>query len=302
VIDNCKDFLLICSENSLDRCNNDGDWVRLEIAHALEKGKNIIPVMLRGFAFPETLPADIEPIRMQNGVNANSHEYFDAAIDRLAEKFLISKPKIPVLSSTTVQAPSNSHSGAAPVLQASPNTPSVSAPQTKKCQGCGFELPVNMNFCGQCGFTFGTPTQPAYQQIQPQQYVQPQQAMASYSNNMNNIVVNVSNNNTDDGKSSKSTAAAFWLCFFLGNLGIHRFYVGKAGTGILWFLTSGLLGLGSFIDIFRIAYGSFSDFSGKKLAKSTGLKILVWFGILFQIAMLVGAVMLFMMVTGIELF
>ena len=92
VIDNCKDFLLICSENSLDRCNNDGDWVRLEIAHALSKGKNVIPVMLRGFAFPDALPADIEAIRMQNGVNANSHEYFDAAIDRLAEKFLNSTP------------------------------------------------------------------------------------------------------------------------------------------------------------------------------------------------------------------
>jgi RNA polymerase subunit RPABC4/transcription elongation factor Spt4 len=106
VIDNCKDFLLICSENSLDRCNNDGDWVRLEIAYALQKNKNIIPVMLRGFAFPDTLPADIEAIRMQNGVNANSHEYFDAAIDRLAEKFLISKSKgiIPIATQqSTVQ-------------------------------------------------------------------------------------------------------------------------------------------------------------------------------------------------------
>jgi len=93
VIDNCKDFILICSKGGLDRCVHEGDWVRLEIAHALEKGKNIVPVMLRGFEFPDVLPADIEPLRMQNGVNANSHEYFDAAIERLSDKFLTSKPQ-----------------------------------------------------------------------------------------------------------------------------------------------------------------------------------------------------------------
>jgi hypothetical protein len=96
VIDNCKDFLLVCSIGSLDRCVNEGDWVRLEIAHALQQGKNIVPIMLRSFHFPDVLPADIEAVRMQNGVNANSHEYFDAAIDRLAEKFLTAKPMISI--------------------------------------------------------------------------------------------------------------------------------------------------------------------------------------------------------------
>jgi len=92
VIDRCGDFVLICSKDSLERCANDGDWVRMEIAHALQKNKNIVPVMLRGFAFPEVMPDDIQAVRMHNGINANSHEYFDAAIDRLADKFLISKP------------------------------------------------------------------------------------------------------------------------------------------------------------------------------------------------------------------
>jgi len=93
VMDGCKDVIVVCSIGSLDRCVNDGDWVRLEIARAIEKGKNIVPIMLRGFAFPENLPADIANISMQNGVSANSHEYFDAAIERLQDKFLQSTPR-----------------------------------------------------------------------------------------------------------------------------------------------------------------------------------------------------------------
>jgi len=92
VIDGCKDVIVICSKDALNRCVNDDDWVRLEIAHALKKGKNVVPIMLKGFEFPEVLPDEIEALRMQNGINANSHEYFDAAIDRLADKFLVSKP------------------------------------------------------------------------------------------------------------------------------------------------------------------------------------------------------------------
>jgi hypothetical protein len=91
VIENCTDVVVVCSKGSLDRCVNEGDWVRTEIVHALKHGKNVVPVMLRGFEWPDVLPDDMEELRMQNGVNANSHEYFDAAIDRLAEKFLQSQ-------------------------------------------------------------------------------------------------------------------------------------------------------------------------------------------------------------------
>jgi exo-beta-1,3-glucanase (GH17 family) len=92
VIENCTDVVVVCSKNSLDRCVNEGDWVRLEIAHAFKYGKNVVPIMLREFKFPDNLPVDIKEISIQNGVNANSSEYFDAAIERLMKTFLVSKP------------------------------------------------------------------------------------------------------------------------------------------------------------------------------------------------------------------
>jgi TM2 domain-containing membrane protein YozV len=58
-----------------------------------------------------------------------------------------------------------------------------------------------------------------------------------------------------------------FLYFFLGGLGIHRFYVGKAGTGILMILTLGGLGIWIIIDLVMILTGGFKDSEGKDLQK-----------------------------------
>ena len=65
--------------------------------------------------------------------------------------------------------------------------------------------------------------------------------------------------------SEKSGVATLLLCFFLGCLGIHRFYVGKIGTGILMLLTAGGFGIWCLIDFILIICGVFTDIEGKKI-------------------------------------
>jgi TM2 domain-containing membrane protein YozV len=67
------------------------------------------------------------------------------------------------------------------------------------------------------------------------------------------------------GTSDKSKVAALLLCIFLGGLGVHRFYVGKIGTGIVWLLTGGVFGIGWLVDIIIIAVGEFKDKQGNTL-------------------------------------
>ena len=62
-----------------------------------------------------------------------------------------------------------------------------------------------------------------------------------------------------NAKSKKSAMATFILAFFGGEFGLHRFYVGKWGTGILYLFTGGLFGIGWFVDVIRIALEDFED-------------------------------------------
>lgn len=55
----------------------------------------------------------------------------------------------------------------------------------------------------------------------------------------------------------------FLLCTFLGALGVHRFYLGKVGTGILMLVTFGGFGIWVIIDWIIILVGGFRDKEGK---------------------------------------
>ncbi len=69
--------------------------------------------------------------------------------------------------------------------------------------------------------------------------------------------------------SEKRILPAFLLCFFFGILGVHRFYVGKVGTGILQLVTLGGLGIWTLIDFITIIIGAFTDKEGNKITQWT---------------------------------
>lgn len=95
-IDECKDFILIIDEHSFDRTldphfNPNNDWLRQELAYAIKKGKNIIPIFLNGVkGFPKNLPSDIKGVSKKNGPEYNRY-YFNDFYTKLKSHFILSK-------------------------------------------------------------------------------------------------------------------------------------------------------------------------------------------------------------------
>ena len=100
------------------------------------------------------------------------------------------------------------------------------------CQKCGKEISDQASFCPHCGHPVRPPAMgPGFR--------------------------------SDKTVSPKSRLAALPLCLFLGGLGVHRFYVGKTGTGIAMIFTLGGLGIWILIDLIMIIVGGFTDIDGK---------------------------------------
>jgi TM2 domain-containing membrane protein YozV len=63
-------------------------------------------------------------------------------------------------------------------------------------------------------------------------------------------------------------AVTLLLFIFLGGFAAHRFYVGKIGTGILYLITGGGLGIWSLVDFFVLITGGFKDAQGQPLVST----------------------------------
>ena len=67
--------------------------------------------------------------------------------------------------------------------------------------------------------------------------------------------------------SDKSRMTAFILCLLFGVFGVHQFYAGNKGKGILYLFTVGLFGIGWLIDLFLILTGQFKDSYGRAICR-----------------------------------
>lgn len=74
-------------------------------------------------------------------------------------------------------------------------------------------------------------------------------------------------------RASSGTAFLLWLACALGLCGIHRFYLGKPVTGILYLLTFGILGIGQLVDLFLLR-GMVRETNGRALAEAPRRRLL----------------------------
>lgn len=115
------------------------------------------------------------------------------------------------------------------------------------CPKCGTKLNEGANFCSQCGYKFND------QVTTPQNY-------QSYSGKATGKL-------DKDGKpySDKNGLAVLLLAIFVGMFGVHRFYSGSIGIGVIQLLTLGGCGIWVLVDIVMLVTGSMKDGEDKTI-------------------------------------
>ncbi len=141
-----------------------------------------------------------------------------------------------------------------------------------RCPNCGAQLKNGK--CDYCGYD-------------RKEEEQPQNTNRGFNLNINigNNGININNNGVNSSSSlnnqefqgnqpqsnynpngtTKSRWIALLLVILFGGIGVHHFYVGRIGMGILYFFTGGLFGIGIIIDIIKILTGTFKDSKGEVL-------------------------------------
>jgi TM2 domain-containing membrane protein YozV len=129
-----------------------------------------------------------------------------------------------------------------------PGTPDAPEPEveTLYCPQCGVEMLSTDRYCGGCGWDAERPEDEPAPRKQARREPPPTPRRTAPPSDFNRLTT-------------------FLLCLLLGFFGVHRFYVGRAGSGVLWLLTGGLLAVGWIYDLVMIATGEFLDEQGKRI-------------------------------------
>ncbi len=90
----------------------------------------------------------------------------------------------------------------------------------------------------------------------------------------------------------KSFVVTWLLSWFLGVLGVDRFYLGKTGTGVAKLLTLGGCGIWALVDVILVLVGQTRDSDGRPLAGYEENKRVAWIvtGVLWGLSLISGAV------------
>lgn len=86
-IDEAPVFVLMLMAHSLDRCVQEGDWVRMEIERALAKERHVVPVAptSQSWSVPDGLPESLRGIPFEQASELNKTQLFEESIDKIVE-------------------------------------------------------------------------------------------------------------------------------------------------------------------------------------------------------------------------
>lgn len=115
------------------------------------------------------------------------------------------------------------------------------------CQNCGATIEPGQIKCFKCGS--------AVQQAAPQAAPQVQQGQSQQTGS----------SSVED--APKDWVSALLLCFFVGYLGVHRFYTGSVGIGLVQLFTFGGCGIWTLVDFILILTGAYRDGKGRPLVR-----------------------------------
>lgn len=133
-----------------------------------------------------------------------------------------------------------------------------------QCKHCGAEVGSEYRLCPYCRTELEYPTQNQNNGGgQPTIIVQNVISNENAVSNRNNVGYAV----RSVACSPKSKKLTLILAIALGFFGIHRFYVGKVGSGIVWLFTGGGFFFGYIYDIIKVLSGTFKDGNGLPVKK-----------------------------------
>lgn len=125
------------------------------------------------------------------------------------------------------------------------------------CKNCGKQIADEAVICPDCGVATDN-----FKKADAQPTAQPINIINTNTNTNTNTNVN---GTAIYPQKSKMVALILCLLGFLGLGGLHCFYCGKIGMGIIYLFTGGLCFFGTIIDLIRIITGTYRDKNGMLL-------------------------------------